>query len=218
MLQLFQTSSPMLTGHSLSQPFFIACHCVKSKTYTVHLHWLEPEPDEKVDSKTLQKKNPTKHLKNMDSVWMHLLKFYFILMWSTWSGIIDTTWKSAVNQNVFDPTVPSLTSASVCLITWLQRLNAHCSCFLVLLSQAPFFSLSGKMPERCSESHAPLPALVIWQRAERVQNNWNSIYVSMWQGERESSTFNVSDWKKGGSKSEVPGIVFTSCLAKAVVG
>lgn len=38
--------------------------------------------------------------------------------------------------------------------------------------------------------------------------------------EGESSTFNVSDWKGRGkkSKSEIPGIVITSGLAKAVVG
>lgn len=38
--------------------------------------------------------------------------------------------------------------------------------------------------------------------------------------EGEGSTFNMSDWKarEKKSKSEVPGIVITSCLAKAVVG
>lgn len=116
----------------------------------------------------------------------------FRYTWNTWSGIhkwhtcLENQLKSIHGKMSSIPTSSLLVSAWTCLITWLQHLKCSLSPkpSLALLSQTPFFSLSGKMPERCSESRAPLPGLVIWQRAERMQNNWNSIYLSMWHWRR----------------------------------
>lgn len=58
------------------------------------------------------------------------------------------------------------------------------------LRRFTLLSLSETVSDGSSESHAPPAAPVIWQRAQRMQNNWNSIYVSLWHWRRVRSTFN----------------------------
>lgn len=108
------------------------------------------------------------------------------------------------------------------LITWLQHLKCSLSPkpSLILLSHAPFFCLSGKMPERCSELCALLPVLVIWQQTERVPNNWNSIYTSVWHWRRARNVCVRLEWKgrKKKCSSQVPGIDITTWRAEDAVG
>lgn len=55
------------------------------------------------------------------------------------------------------PVSPTLSDYMAAAFKVLIELRAS----LALPSQAPFFSLSGEMPERCSESRAPFPARAI---------------------------------------------------------
>lgn len=133
----------------------------------------------------LSKKINSSLQRSVNSVCKHV--YSLLCLWSSWSGInYNLAWKISWKPFI----AKCFQSHSLSNFVWLPGfsiLSAHWapSPLPPLLCRLLYSSLSGKMPERCSRHHTPLPALVIWQRTERVKNNWNSIYASVWRWQRE---------------------------------